>query len=439
MLYNLFFLSLLIIIPLFIYQYYNIKYEDIYCYSSSSSSSLLSSLNGEEKCYFKKNYKQLKEQFIQLAQNCGAEIYHLPVIESDNLTTDIAILRGSKEKFLIHLSGTHGVEGYSGSAIQASKLHSLCYLNNSNPYPSETEPTLIFIHAVNPYGFHNNRRVNEDNIDLNRNFLTPEQFEKFQKRDPNHSGYETLKEFFNPSTPPLESIFLNYLNRIFITIQYALKVDPKTVKAALVTGTYHSPKGVFYGGNKAAKSVSNLYQFFDRDDIGLKKAKKYVVIDVHTGLGPTGVDTYFFHKEDNQYKSRAEKYFPTEYLNNNPNKQIGGLKPWSSGDAEAVEDGYAESAGFTTDYFCGELHKGFDPSSRFCLTQEFGTWSSLFVLKGFIDENQAFHYGNDEQKKFYGENLKNLFFVETKEWARSVVHRGTTAINEAINYLKESN
>lgn len=80
-------------------------------------------------------------------------------------------------------------------------------------------------------------------------------------------------------------------NSIFFFV--ALKVDPKTVKAALVTGTYHSPKGVFYGGNKAAKSVSNLYQFFDRDDIGLKQAKKYVVIDVHTGLGPTGIYSYY--------------------------------------------------------------------------------------------------------------------------------------------------
>eukprot|EP00604_Paraphysomonas_vestita_P001127 CAMPEP_0174819526 /NCGR_PEP_ID=MMETSP1107-20130205/2822_1 /TAXON_ID=36770 /ORGANISM="Paraphysomonas vestita, Strain GFlagA" /LENGTH=223 /DNA_ID=CAMNT_0016033199 /DNA_START=534 /DNA_END=1205 /DNA_ORIENTATION=+ len=221
-------------------------------------------------------------------------------------------------------------------------------------------------------------------------------------------------------------------------LQYAIKVDTKLVKAALVTGTYHSPKGVFFGGNKLAKSVSNLQKFFDRDDIGLKQAKKYVFIDVHTGLGPSGVDTYFVHKEDNQYKNRTEKYFPTEYLKYEPKKQIGGLKPWLSDDAEAVEDGYEESAGFTTDYFCGQINHGFDPASRICLTQEFGTWPSILVIKGFVDENQAYHYGNNEQKKYYGETLKRLFYVETKEWAQSVVHRGTTAINQAIAYLKES-
>lgn len=106
-------------------------------------------------------------------------MYSLSVVESLNLTIDVAILRGSKEKYLIHFSGTHGrviirimfiklgVEAYSGSAIQAAYLHSLCF-ENKNPYPSDIQPTIIFVHSVNPYGFQFHRRVNEENIDLNR-------------------------------------------------------------------------------------------------------------------------------------------------------------------------------------------------------------------------------------------------------------------------------
>jgi hypothetical protein len=71
---------------------------------------------------------------IYLLQKCDAELYGLTVDEALNLTIDIAILRGSKENFLIHLSGTHGlsmrssthfltslsagVEAYSGSSTQ---------------------------------------------------------------------------------------------------------------------------------------------------------------------------------------------------------------------------------------------------------------------------------------------------------------------------------
>jgi hypothetical protein len=58
--------------------------------------------------------------------------------------------------------------------------------------------TLVFIHAVNPYGFHHDRRVNEDNIDINRNFLTPEEFEMAWSRDPNFAGYVDADPFFNP-------------------------------------------------------------------------------------------------------------------------------------------------------------------------------------------------------------------------------------------------
>jgi hypothetical protein len=46
-------------------------------------------------------------------------------------------------------------------------LHSLCHPNRLK-YGANDEPTLVFVHAVNPFGFANNRRVNEENIDLNR-------------------------------------------------------------------------------------------------------------------------------------------------------------------------------------------------------------------------------------------------------------------------------
>ena len=38
------------------------------------------------------------------------------------------------------------------------------------PAEQQRDVALVFIHAVNPYGFSQLRRVNEDNVDLNRNF-----------------------------------------------------------------------------------------------------------------------------------------------------------------------------------------------------------------------------------------------------------------------------
>ncbi len=42
------------------------------------------------------------------------------------------------------------------------------------------------------------RRWNEDNIDLNRNRLSEEEFKGVLNRDPNFSGYETITNFLNP-------------------------------------------------------------------------------------------------------------------------------------------------------------------------------------------------------------------------------------------------
>ena len=51
--------------------------------------------------------------------------------------------------------------------------------------------------SLNPYGFAHLRRVNEQNIDLNRNFLLPG--ERFEGADPT---YASLDGLLNPTSPP---------------------------------------------------------------------------------------------------------------------------------------------------------------------------------------------------------------------------------------------
>ncbi|MEZ5229794.1 MAG: DUF2817 domain-containing protein [Acidimicrobiales bacterium] len=65
---------------------------------------------------------------------------------------------------IVVVSGTHGVEGYLGSALQRHHLETYDRDRTGGP-------VLVFVHALNPYGFSWVRRVNEDNVDLNRNFI----------------------------------------------------------------------------------------------------------------------------------------------------------------------------------------------------------------------------------------------------------------------------
>ena len=61
----------------------------------------------------------------------------------------------------LHISGTHGAEAYAGSAIQIFLLER--YAINLSKNKSYNGPTIIFVHALNPYGMKYGRRFNEDN------------------------------------------------------------------------------------------------------------------------------------------------------------------------------------------------------------------------------------------------------------------------------------
>ncbi len=60
-------------------------------------------------CFFSDSYEDARTQFVKLAEKCNAEIFSLPIDNSEGgLTTDVAILRRSRERVVVHISGTHG-------------------------------------------------------------------------------------------------------------------------------------------------------------------------------------------------------------------------------------------------------------------------------------------------------------------------------------------
>jgi hypothetical protein len=118
--------------------------------------------------YFSVDYFTARSRFRQRATQAGGQLTALQIDArgpaGEPLTIDIAWF-GSKSprQVVVHSSGLHGVEGFAGSAVQMQVLRRL---------PRLTDDTAaIFIHAVDPYSMAWLRRVNENNVDLNRNFL----------------------------------------------------------------------------------------------------------------------------------------------------------------------------------------------------------------------------------------------------------------------------
>ena len=90
-------------------------------------------------------------------------------------------------------SGLHGVEGYFGSAVQLALLEGEDVVRGH----CRSGVALVLIHALNPYGFAWVRRANEENVDLNRNFLlTGESYKGSPPR------YAALDALLNPKHPP---------------------------------------------------------------------------------------------------------------------------------------------------------------------------------------------------------------------------------------------
>ena len=109
---------------------------------------------------------------------------------------------------LVLSSGTHGVEGYAGSAIQLEFLHAALREavedSRSQRKVSSKDPKnggkrrrrVLLLHAVSPFAMRHNRRFNEHNVDLNRNALTPADVRFVNERGQNFAGYNDLRYLF---------------------------------------------------------------------------------------------------------------------------------------------------------------------------------------------------------------------------------------------------
>ena len=183
----------------------------------------------------------------------------------NNDDTTIAVLKNpNSNHWLVHTCGIHGVEGYTGSAIQ---LRIIDELNSTDNYPN-----IMLVHAMNPYGMRHMQRVNANNVDLNRNSILNNDFTSdslvFQ-----NSWLDCL---INP-----KSTFEYYLFPFLII--YALLVYGLNASVQLiVTGQYQRQTSMSYGGAEHEPEIKDFYKaiapFFSNQS-------HITHIDLHTGFG----------------------------------------------------------------------------------------------------------------------------------------------------------
>ena len=309
--------------------------------------------------------------------------------EAEGLSIDAAVF-GNGPNALILSSGLHGVEGFAGSAIQ------LAFLKQGIP----DDTRVILLHALNPYGMAHTRRVNESNVDLNRNFLGPAKLYTGATKD-----YQRLDPLLNPARP-VGGVDLMLLH----TALQILRHGYAALKTAVVGGQYDFPKGLFFGGKRLERGPQLLLQHLPSL---LEGAERIVHIDFHTGLGDAGTYALLV---DTDAGSAEHLRLLAAYGER--------IQPWDADHGVA----YKISGGLP-----GAMTRLLGDRTE-VITCEFGTIAALKVLRALRAENQATHWGGDIEKAKAG--LLSAFRPKDAHWEEAIIAGGLTVVNQALVQLR---
>jgi hypothetical protein len=335
-------------------------------------------------------YYPARAAFRELTQSSGGQLETIPLDatgpDGEKLTVDIAWLgTDSPRRVVLHSSGLHGVEGFAGSAIQILTLR-------ESPVVLQ-DTALVLVHILNPYGMSRLRRVNEHNVDLNRNALPAGSYAGAPK------AYSELDSFLNPPSPPGSDLFL--IKAGWLVLRHGMP----TLRQAVAGGQYEFPRGLFFGGKQLEQSLDRYHSFLARR---LKSAERVVAIDVHSGLGKYGEDTLLAEPRK------------LEVLRAIFGRTITSSEPLD-GPAYRIRGGL-ESL----------VSAALPNAEVLFVTQEFGTYSPIRNLHALREENRWHHFGAGDLDHPTKRALLQAFNPDDDNWRKAVLRRGFDTLKAVL-------
>ncbi|AMH43768.1 MULTISPECIES: DUF2817 domain-containing protein [Burkholderiaceae] len=220
------------------------------------------------------SFDRQRERFLNAARMANASmtewLHPLKGPRGETLVTDVAVLGDPQAPSrLVVLSGTHGVEGFYGSDCQIALLDSL----RIHGVPEGV--SVVIVHLVNPWGTAWLRRVTEDNVDLNRNYVA------FDRPLPANAGYESMHPIY--LCPELEGPARSIADA---TLAACIARDGNAAVMSVVeAGQYVHADGLFFGGREPAWSNRTLRAIMEKH---VADAQTAICFDLHTGAGAFG-------------------------------------------------------------------------------------------------------------------------------------------------------
>jgi hypothetical protein len=334
-------------------------------------------------------YEESRRRFLDAASTRGATVaswpHPLAGLDGGVLAIDVATLGAEHPSTtLLIVSGTHGVEGFTGSALQHHWLDGW-----DGTLPDGLR--VVLLHAFNPYGFAWVRRVNEDNVDLNRNFID------WSEPPPANEDYGGIAHLLVPddwSEQTQEATTLQLLG-------YAEEMGFERLQEVVSGGQYTHPTGLFHGGSGPVWSHRWLVEHVDELVAG---ASRLVIVDLHTGLGPWG------HGELISHESNGDPGYERA------------TALW--GDVRSMVDGESVSANLSGDWLgaIGGLVPGVEVTAA---ALEYGTVDTVTVLQALRADAVLHAVGDptDDRADAVRAQVRAAFADDDPAWFQRVAAR----------------
>lgn len=356
--------------------------------------------------YFSASYGEARAKFLAAADAAGAvvECFGNPAggPAGEKLATDAAwIGPRDADRVLVTISATHGAEGFCGSAIQTATFAS------GLPRELPAGLGLLAVHGLNPFGFAWMRRVNEANVDLNRNYVD------YGAELPVNEGYEALRDAICP--PRWDRQSLARCSAAFNA--FAADRGSAALASALTGGQYRDAQGVFYGGTAPTWSRRTLTAILRRH---CGQARHVAVIDLHTGLGPYGYG---------------------EVMNDHAPGETGyaRINDWFAGEATTFDGGTSSSAVTTGSTVTG-VSRALPRAEISEITLEYGTVPFLAMVEAVRADNWLHLHGDpaSEQGKAIKAQMRATFYPDGDDWKRMVWARAAAVQRRMAKGLSEA-
>ncbi len=356
--------------------------------------------------FFAQCYAEAREKFLAAAAGAGidavAHTHPLLGRDGETLAMDVARFGPTEARALLIISsGCHGVEGFCGSGVQNALLADPGWHEAAD----RASVAVLYIHALNPYGFSWLRRTTHENVDLNRNF------QDFSQPLPHNEAYDRLAHLIVPAAwPPSPEVKA-------ALAAYVAEHGLKGLQSAVSGGQYEHPQGLFYGGRNPTWSHQTLRHVLR--DQG-RQCARLGWIDLHTGLGPSGHgERIYAGPKDTAAVARARQW-------------------WGDG-VTSIYDGTSASAQLTGLMWLGARQEC-PQAEHTGIALEYGTLPIDQVIDALRADQWLENHPDapESQRKQIKRQIRDAFYTDTDAWKKRVIEQGVESAYEAVAGLGEA-